>query len=257
MHWPLCVPAALRHADGVLPAGNWSGYAPWALGVVAVAVAEEALLRGSLYAAIEQRAGAVAAIGATACAFAAVHVPLYGWSAVPLDLAGRRVARHAACGERVGDRAGARPRARRPRRLVAALTAARVARPAGAVVAALVLLTIGWLLAPRFAPPIYDGVGFPDEPYRFVVPPSDAKTHKAPTTATAQIPVTKGTAAAAVLNSAEQAPQVAVLIPTGRLQAPAGPDSIVLHAAPVHPVRTPSGTICGATSTPSVRTIRG
>jgi membrane protease YdiL (CAAX protease family) len=83
----LCVPAALRHADGAVAAGSWSGYAPWALGVVAVAVAEEALLRGSLYAAIEQRAGAAAAIGATACAFAALHVPLYGWGAAPLDLA--------------------------------------------------------------------------------------------------------------------------------------------------------------------------
>lgn len=83
----LCVPAALRHADGAIAAGSWSGYLPWALGVVAVAVAEETLLRGSLYTAIEQRAGAAAAVGVTACAFAALHVPLYGWAAVPLDLA--------------------------------------------------------------------------------------------------------------------------------------------------------------------------
>jgi membrane protease YdiL (CAAX protease family) len=83
----LCVPAAVRHAGGTVPGGGWAGYAPWALAVVAVGVAEEALLRGSLYAAIEHRAGAAAAIAATACAFAALHVPLYGWSVVPLDLA--------------------------------------------------------------------------------------------------------------------------------------------------------------------------
>ncbi|HEY8302267.1 MAG TPA: hypothetical protein VIG48_10235 [Jatrophihabitans sp.] len=121
------------------------------------------------------------------------------------------------------------------------MTAASIAHPARAVVAALVVLALGWLLAPRFAPPVYDGVGFPDEPYRFVVAPSDAKTHKAPTTATDQVPVTKGTAAAAVLNSAEQAPQVSVLIPTGRLQAPAGATRIALHAKPIPPMAAPSG----------------
>lgn len=83
----LCVPAAVRHADGALPSAGWSGYVPWALGVIAVAVAEEALLRGSLYAALEHRAGTAAAIAATSCGFAALHVPLYGWSVVPLDLA--------------------------------------------------------------------------------------------------------------------------------------------------------------------------
>lgn len=83
----LCVPAAVRHADEAMPSAGWTGYAPWALGVIAVAAAEEALLRGSLYAAIEQRAGAAAAIAATSCVFAALHVPLYGWAVVPLDVA--------------------------------------------------------------------------------------------------------------------------------------------------------------------------
>ncbi len=83
----LCVPAALRHvADGT---AVWSahGYAPWAVAVVAVAGAEEALLRGSLYRAVEQHAGAVAAVALTSVAFALLHVPLYGWAVLPLDLA--------------------------------------------------------------------------------------------------------------------------------------------------------------------------
>jgi membrane protease YdiL (CAAX protease family) len=83
----LCVPAAVRHADGVMPVLPLDGYVPWAVGVVAVAVAEEALLRGSLFTALEQRAGTVAAIAATSLAFALLHVPLYGWTVVPLDLA--------------------------------------------------------------------------------------------------------------------------------------------------------------------------
>jgi hypothetical protein len=114
-------------------------------------------------------------------------------------------------------------------------------RPVRLVVIGLAVLGLGWLLAPRFAPPVYDGVGFPDEPYRFVVRPSDAQTTKTPTTATRLVPVTRGTAGAASLASAEQAPQVAVLIPTGRLQAPAGTRQISMLAKPVRPITAPSG----------------
>lgn len=49
------------------------------------AVAEEALFRRAAYGALE-RYGALVAIGATAIAFALVHVPLYGVAAFPVDL---------------------------------------------------------------------------------------------------------------------------------------------------------------------------
>jgi membrane protease YdiL (CAAX protease family) len=52
-----------------------------------VAVAEEVFLRGALYDAIARVTGPTAAIVVTAGAFAALHVPLYGWQVVPLDLA--------------------------------------------------------------------------------------------------------------------------------------------------------------------------
>jgi membrane protease YdiL (CAAX protease family) len=58
----LCVPAAIRHLLTGTAAAATDGYLGWALIVVVVAVAEEALLRGSLYGAIERRAGVVAAI---------------------------------------------------------------------------------------------------------------------------------------------------------------------------------------------------
>lgn len=83
----LCLPAAVRHVTlggAVVPA---DGYARWAAFVVVVAVAEEALLRGSLYRAIELRAGAVAAIAVTSIAFGLLHAPVYGWGVVPLDIA--------------------------------------------------------------------------------------------------------------------------------------------------------------------------
>lgn len=83
----LCVPAAIRHAalGGVVAPSD--GYARWAVFVVIVAVAEEALLRGSLFRAIDQRAGGAAAIAITSVAFGLLHAPVYGWGVVPLDIA--------------------------------------------------------------------------------------------------------------------------------------------------------------------------
>jgi membrane protease YdiL (CAAX protease family) len=83
----LCIPAAVRHAviGGVV--GSTDGYARWAVFVVVVAVAEEALLRGSLYRALDERAGTVVAIAVTSVAFGLLHAPVYGWGVVPLDIA--------------------------------------------------------------------------------------------------------------------------------------------------------------------------
>jgi membrane protease YdiL (CAAX protease family) len=83
----LCLPAALRHADGAVTTLPLHGYLPWALGVTVVAIAEEALLRGTLYAALDERFGTPTALVVTTSAFALLHVPLYGWSVFLLDLA--------------------------------------------------------------------------------------------------------------------------------------------------------------------------
>jgi membrane protease YdiL (CAAX protease family) len=71
---------------------------PWAVGVALVVGVEEAFLRGALWQAWAQRAGGGAALVVTSGAFALVHLPLYGWRALPLDflvglvLGGLRVA---------------------------------------------------------------------------------------------------------------------------------------------------------------------
>jgi membrane protease YdiL (CAAX protease family) len=52
-----------------------------------VAVAEELLLRGALFDALRRWRNPTTAIAVTAVAFAALHIPLYGWSVAPLDLA--------------------------------------------------------------------------------------------------------------------------------------------------------------------------
>jgi len=83
----LCIPAAIRHValSGIVAPTD--GYARWAVFVVIVAVAEEALLRGSLFRAIEQRSGVAVAIAVTSVAFGLLHAPVYGWGVVPLDIA--------------------------------------------------------------------------------------------------------------------------------------------------------------------------
>lgn len=57
-----------------------------AAGAIIAAVAEEAFFRRLLYGRLE-RWGAGLAVGASALAFAAVHVPLWGWHTAPLNLA--------------------------------------------------------------------------------------------------------------------------------------------------------------------------
>jgi hypothetical protein len=84
----LCLPAGIaRLAAGSAhqPAGS---FVRWALVVTIVACAEELFLRGALFDAVmkSSRRPELAVVVAAVC-FAGLHVPLYGWRAVPLDLA--------------------------------------------------------------------------------------------------------------------------------------------------------------------------
>ena len=86
--WPTTMVGMAAVAASVLVAGP-----PAPLRVVALAlplnafaaVSEEALFRRLLYGRLE-RFGPPVAIGVTAAAFAAIHLPLYGIVALPLDL---------------------------------------------------------------------------------------------------------------------------------------------------------------------------
>jgi membrane protease YdiL (CAAX protease family) len=96
------VPADVRRSNPslVLGAGlaavvvaGWIGGpappVPWAAAALPVsllaAVAEAALFRRTLHASLSRSGPAVAVLGG-AVLFAAVHVPLYGWAALPVDL---------------------------------------------------------------------------------------------------------------------------------------------------------------------------
>ena len=58
----------------------------WVPLVSVVALSEELVLRGALFSALSSGHGDVVAVAATALLFAAIHLPLYGVGAMPIDL---------------------------------------------------------------------------------------------------------------------------------------------------------------------------
>ncbi len=80
----LCLPVALLRAGQ--PLHDASGFGRWAVVVGVVAAAEEVFLRGAMYDAVRAAADERAAVVVAAAAFALLHVPLYGWHVLPLDL---------------------------------------------------------------------------------------------------------------------------------------------------------------------------
>ena len=127
------------------------------------------------------------------------------------------------------------------------------------VLAAVAALMLAWLIAPA-AVPIYDGVGNPDEPYRYVNPPAGAKKTPAPTEAKATLSVTPaGLNNAAYANSAEVGPQVVYYVPNGALKAPSGATSITVTATPTAPPSPlpADGTIVGNVYRISATTSKG
>lgn len=82
----ICLPVALSHLLAGRSLHDTAGLWPWALVVAVIASAEEVFLRGTLYDAVSEFAGSTWAVCVGAVAFALLHVPLYGWHVLPLDL---------------------------------------------------------------------------------------------------------------------------------------------------------------------------
>jgi hypothetical protein len=101
-------------------------------------------------------------------------------------------------------------------------------------VAALAALLTAWCLAPASLP-VFDGVGRPDEPYRYVDPPATAKTTKKPTTASVTVPVRNGRNGAQFANTGESGPQISVYVPPGALAVPSGATGVEVTATPLAP----------------------
>ena len=97
------------------------------------------------------------------------------------------------------------------------------------------VLIIAAIICTKHAVPIYDGVGFPDEPYRYVNPPSnDLRTNTPPSSAVASATLTNGGSASEISsNSDEQGPQIVLYISPNSLTADPSVTSITITAKPV------------------------
>ena len=79
----LVLPSVSGHITGRPIDAFWG----WAAMAAVVATLEETAIRGALYRRWLEEVGPVAAIGIGAAVFALIHLPRYGFSAMPLDLA--------------------------------------------------------------------------------------------------------------------------------------------------------------------------
>ena len=81
------LPAIARPVVGPSIGIHPEPFGAWVAVTVLVAFGEEAILRGVLFDALRDTVGLQATVAMTSLAFALLHVPLYGWHVVPLDLA--------------------------------------------------------------------------------------------------------------------------------------------------------------------------
>jgi hypothetical protein len=96
------------------------------------------------------------------------------------------------------------------------------------------LLVAGALLIATEGTPLYDGIGFPDEPYRYVDPPAGHHQKNAPTDATATLTLLHGVnKGEGLVSSRESGPQVALYIPPGELHVTSSATRLTVRARPV------------------------
>jgi hypothetical protein len=97
-----------------------------------------------------------------------------------------------------------------------------------------VLIALTSMLIVNRGTPLYDGVGFPDQPYRYVHPPSGYRQQYKPTEARTTLRVVKGTNADdGLISSGESGPQVAMYIQPGGLQVLDAATAVTVRARPV------------------------
>ncbi|MCU1595181.1 MAG: hypothetical protein JWO12_2573 [Frankiales bacterium] len=102
-------------------------------------------------------------------------------------------------------------------------------------------MTTGWLLAPQ-AVPIYDGVGQPDEPYRYVAAPAGAPKTAPATSGTATSPLSGGRNTNGMsVQTAEMGPQASLFVPPQALAA--GKGDVTVTTTPKAAADQPAGAV--------------
>ena len=102
-----------------------------------------------------------------------------------------------------------------------------------------VLFVLTWF-ASGAGVPLYDGVGFPDQPYRYVTVPTGAKHGPAPAPALASSPVKDGSSIGEItVQSNEQGPQILLQLLPGFVLAPKAAHIAGVSATPLAPDPAP------------------
>jgi hypothetical protein len=115
------------------------------------------------------------------------------------------------------------------------------------LLAAAAALATAWLATPH-AVPLFDGIGVPDEPYRYVAPPAGYQKTPAASSFTTTVPAANGasTGDGFYAETLEQSTQFGVFLSTGALTGPAATKTFTITITPEAPDGgTSSGPING------------
>jgi hypothetical protein len=110
---------------------------------------------------------------------------------------------------------------------------ARLPRGVRTLLVAVVAVAVVMLVRAPHAPPLYDGLGFPDEPYRWFNPPAGSGRTPQWTPAEASVRINAGVSQAVRALSLEQGPQIAFALPEGAIVAPPGATGVSVRAVAV------------------------
>ena len=114
------------------------------------------------------------------------------------------------------------------------------------LIAAAAALATAWIAAPH-AVPLYDALGIPDEPYRYVTPPAGYQQTPPPSSISVTLPAANGTNTGGLLvQTKEQTSQVGIFLTPSSLSGPADTKTFTATITPEAPDGpTPSGPIDG------------
>jgi hypothetical protein len=107
------------------------------------------------------------------------------------------------------------------------------------LLAALAVVTLGWLASPSGVP-VYDGVGAPDEPYKYV-----GRSNAPAASISASTPVSSGVSGSLSARSAESGPQVLVDLGSGAFAASTPSVTLTVTAVAGDGTDVPQGRIDG------------
>jgi hypothetical protein len=106
---------------------------------------------------------------------------------------------------------------------------------AGLAALAIALLALVWLVAAPSRIPLYDGIGLPQEPYRYLQPPKGQPSGLPPSSIHRPLVISNGISPVYKVGTSESPPQTYYFMQYGALRIPPGVHTIVLDVKAVPP----------------------